>query len=37
MPIHEVAAILGHDKIDTTMEYIVMDDNMIRHDYQKYG
>ena len=36
MPIHEVAAVLGHDKIDTTMEYIVMDDNMIRHDYQKY-
>lgn len=37
MPIHEVAAILGHDKLDTTMKYIAIDDNVIKNDYQKYG
>lgn len=37
MPIHEVAAILGHDKLDTTMEYIAIDDNTVKHDYHKFG
>ena len=26
MPIQDVAAILGHDKLDTTMQYVVMAD-----------
>ena len=37
MPIEEVSAILGHDKLDTTMMYIAMDDNTVKHDYQKFG
>ena len=37
MPIQEVAAILGHEKIDTTMGYIVMDQSGIRNSYLKYG
>ena len=37
MPIQEVAAILGHDKIDTTMEYVVLDLETIKHQYQKYA
>ena len=36
MPIEEVAAILGHDKLDTTMEYIVLDKSEIKHSYRKY-
>lgn len=37
MPIQEVAAILGHEKIDTTMGYIVMDQTGIKNSYLKYG
>lgn len=37
MPIQEVAAILGHDKIDTTMEYVVLDKSEIKHAYNKYA
>ena len=37
MPIQEVAAILGHEKIDTTMEYIVIDNSMIKSSYKKYA
>ena len=37
MPIQEVAAILGHDKLDTTMQYVVMDQSEIRHAYQKFA
>lgn len=36
MPIQEVAAILGHSKLDTTMEYVVLNHEDIRHDYNKY-
>ena len=36
MPINEVADILGHDKIDTTMQYIAMDDSILRTDYNKF-
>lgn len=36
MPIQEVAAILGHEKLDTTMRYVVMDQNDIKNAYQKY-
>ena len=35
MPIEEVAAILGHDKLDTTMMYVVLDKSEIKHAYQK--
>lgn len=37
MPIQEVAAILGHDKLDTTMEYVVMDKTEVKHSYRKYA
>ena len=36
MPIEEVATILGHDKLDTTMKYIVLDKSDIKHAYQKF-
>lgn len=37
MPIQEVAAILGHDKLDTTMAYVVLDKSIIKSSYQKYA
>jgi site-specific recombinase XerD len=37
MPIQEVAAILGHDKLDTTMQYVVLDKSIIKSSYQKYA
>lgn len=37
MPIQEVAAILGHDKLDTTMQYVVLDKSEVAHDYRKYA
>lgn len=37
MPIQEVAAILGHDKLDTTMRYVFMDNNTIKNSYRKYA
>ena len=37
MPIQEVAAILGHEKLDTTMEYVVMDKTTIKTAYAKYA
>ena len=37
MPIQEVAAILGHDKLDTTMQYVVLDKSDIKHSYRKYA
>ena len=36
MPIQEVAAILGHEKLDTTMKYVVLDQQDIKSAYQKY-
>lgn len=36
MPIQEVAAILGHDKIDTTMRYVVLDKTQVKNSYYKY-
>ena len=36
MAIQEVASILGHDKIDTTMTYIYMDKDNIKNAYYKY-
>lgn len=37
MPIQEVAAILGHEKLDTTMGYIVQDQATIKSSIQKYA
>ena len=37
MPIQEVAAILGHDKIDTTMRYVYIDRRSLKTAYQKYA
>lgn len=33
MPINEIAAILGHEKLDTTTKYIVLNDADLKHDY----
>lgn len=35
MSIQEVAAILGHEKIDTTMQYCVLDNAMVKSSYAK--
>ena len=37
MPIQEVARILGHDKLDTTMGYVYLDDRDIQSSYRKYS
>lgn len=37
MPIQEVAAILGHDKLDTTMQYVVLDKTDVKNAYNKYA
>ena len=36
MPIQEVATILGHDKLDTTMQYIAMDNTIVKNDYRRF-
>ena len=35
MPIQEVARILGHDKIDTTMTYVYINNERVKNSYQK--
>ena len=37
MPIQEVAAILGHDKLDTTMQYVVLDKSEVAYSYRKFA
>lgn len=37
MPIQEVAAVLGHDKIDTTMGYVFMEKSSVKNSYRKYA
>ena len=37
MPIQEVAAILGHEKLDTTMKYVVLNDEDLKNDYRRYA
>ena len=37
MPIQEVAEILGHDKIDTTMRYVFIQKNNVKNAYKKYA
>lgn len=37
MPIQEVATVLGHDKLDTTMQYVVLNTADVKHSYGKYA
>ena len=37
MPIQEISCILGHDKIDTTMTYVMIDTDDVKHDYRRYA
>ena len=37
MPIQEVARILGHDKIDTTLKYVVLNKDDIKTAYRRYA
>lgn len=37
MAVQEVASILGHEKIDTTMKYVVLDQTQIRSSYQRFA
>ena len=37
MPIQEVASILGHEKIDTTMRYVVLDNEDIKNSYRRFA
>lgn len=37
MPIQEVAVILGHDKIDTTMKYVYICNDNVKNAYRKYA
>ena len=37
MVIQDVAAILGHEKLDTTMRYVYMDEHNVANNYRKYA
>ena len=37
MAIQEVAAILGHERIDTTMKYVYLDKTAVRNSYRKFA
>jgi len=37
MPIQEVAKILGHEKLDTTMKYVFLDNNNLKFSYYKFN
>ena len=37
MPIQEVAKILGHDKLETTMEYVQLSDEDTKQSYKRYA
>lgn len=37
MKIQDVAAILGHEKLDTTMKYVYIDKNNVKNAYRKYA
>ena len=36
MPIEQVQHLLGHTKIDTTLEYAMVDDENVRNSHKKY-
>ena len=37
MPIQEVAGILGHEKLDTTMQYVILDHDTVKASYRKFA
>ena len=37
MPIQEVANLLGHEKLDTTMRYVVLNREETKHNYRRYA
>ena len=37
MPIEKVAKMLGHDKLDTTMRYVYIDDTDLANDYRRFA
>ena len=37
MPIQEVANILGHEKIDTTMKYVILNKDDVKSSYRRYA
>ena len=37
MPVHEVASILGHDKLDTTMTYVYINQQNVKNSYKKFS
>lgn len=37
MPIQEIARVLGHEKIDTTMEYVVLDNETTKNNYRRFA
>ena len=37
MPIQEVATILGHEKLDTTMKYVSLNDNDVHSDFRRFA
>ena len=37
MPVQEVAAVLGHEKLDTTMKYVVLDSEDVKNAYRRYA
>jgi len=37
MPIQEVASILGHEKLDTTMKYVVLNKDDVKTAYRRYA
>ena len=36
MPVEQVQKLLGHTKIDTTMQYAMVDQNNVKNSYRKY-
>lgn len=36
MPLEEVQQLLGHENINTTMEYVLVDQQMVKNSYNKY-
>ena len=37
MPVQEICKLLGHEKIDTTMKYVVLDRDTIKASYKRYA
>jgi site-specific recombinase XerD len=37
MGIQEVAVILGHDRLETTMKYLYITEDNVRNSYHKYA